>query len=176
MTSFSWPTEFQIFLGLDCSSKAIHGVILKEDETILTSHKWSSKEKTFEERFPLFLKDFWDDASKIKVILTSQRRVFAAVEESLYIQNPRTTVQLASVVGCVKFGCHYNGLPLLSVNNRHWKKIILGNGNASKTDIMTFATDKWGNVFEEQDFADAACIALWGLRQHILKEVSSEES
>ena len=30
-----------------------------------------------------------------------------------------------------------------------------------KPDIMKFAQEKWGDVFVEQDFADAACIALW---------------
>jgi hypothetical protein len=26
---------------------------------------------------------------------------------------------------------------------------------------MEFAEKKWGKIFPEQDFADAACIALW---------------
>ena len=26
---------------------------------------------------------------------------------------------------------------------------------------MKFAQEMWGDVFVEQDFADAACIALW---------------
>jgi len=175
MTSTKWPEEFQIFMGLDCSSKAIHSIVLNLDETILTSHKWASNKKTFTERFPLLLKDFWEDISRMKVTLTSKQQIFATVEESIYIQNPRTTVQLASVVGCVKFGCYYNGLHLTGVNNRHWKKTVLGNGNASKQDIMKFAVEKWGDVFEEQDFADAACIALWGVQNFKSREVTSEK-
>jgi len=30
---------------------------------------------------------------------------------------------------------------------------------------MEFAVDKWGDIFLEQDFADAACIALYGLKE-----------
>ena len=45
-----------------------------------------------------------------------------------------------------------------------WKKIIVGKGNAKKSDIMAFAVSKWGDVFPEQDYADAACIALWRKR------------
>ena len=38
--------------------------------------------------------------------------------------------------------------------------IILGKDK--KSDIMKFAVDLWGDRFPEQDYADAACIALWG--------------
>ena len=171
-----WPDNIIVFMGLDCSTKAIHSVTLDIDENIKVQHKWASSEKTFTERFPLLIKDFWEDISRIKIIQTEQRRFIATVEESIYIQNPRTTVQLASVVGCVKFGCYYNGFNLTGVDNKSWKKVIIGNGNASKADIMAFAIDKWGDIFKEQDYADAACIALWGLRNFKLKEESDEKS
>jgi len=171
-----WPDEFIVFMGLDCSTKAIHSVLLDVDENIKVQHKWARAEKTFPERFPLLIKNFWDDISRIKIIHTEQRRFIATVEESLYIQYPRTAVQLASVVGCVKFCCYYNGFQLIGVDNKSWKKIIVGSGNASKDDIMAFAIEKWGDVFEEQDFADAACIALWGLKNFNLKEKEDEKS
>ena len=42
-------TEEQvIYLGFDCSSKAIHCVALDKDFKIITQKKWESKEKTFE--------------------------------------------------------------------------------------------------------------------------------
>ena len=171
-----WPDEFIVFMGLDCSTKAIHSVTLDVDENVKVQHKWASTEKTFPERFPLLIKDFWEDISRIKIIRTEQRQFIATVEESIYIQNPRTTVQLASVVGCVKFGCYYHGFELTGVDNKSWKKVIIGSGNASKADIMAFAIEKWGDVFDEQDFADAACIALWGLRKFKLKEKEHEKS
>ena len=171
-----WPDELIVFMGLDCSTKAIHSVLLDVDENIKVQHKWAKVEKTFTERFPPLIKDFWDDISRIKIIRTEQRRFIATVEESIYIQNPRTTVQLASVVGCVKFGCYYHGFTLTGVDNKSWKKVIIGSGNASKADIMAFAIEKWGDIFEEQDFADAACIALWGLRNFKLKEEDHEKS
>ena len=171
-----WPDDFTVFLGLDCSTKAIHSVLLDMDENIKVQYKWARTEKTFPERFPLLIKDFWEDISRIRLIRTERRRFIATVEESIYIQNPRTTVQLASVVGCVKFGCYYHGFELTGVDNKSWKKIIVGSGNASKADIMAFAIEKWGDVFEEQDFADAACIALWGLRNFKLKEEDNEKS
>tara|TARA_Y100000310_G_C20308095_1_gene634925 strand:- start:512 stop:685 length:174 start_codon:yes stop_codon:yes gene_type:complete len=53
----------------------------------------------------------------------------------------------------------------MPVDNRHWKKIVLGKGNLNKKAIKDFAVVKWGDVFPEQDYADAACIALWNKRR-----------
>ena len=50
------------------------------------------------------------------------------------------------------------------MDNNTWKRQVLGRGNAKKSDIMKFAVDLWGDRFPEQDYADAACIALWGKR------------
>ena len=41
-----------MYLGLDCSTLAIHGTILDNEEQIVSIHKWGSKKKTFDERFP----------------------------------------------------------------------------------------------------------------------------
>ena len=173
---FKLPEESLMFMGLDCSTKAIHSVTLDLEENILVQYKWFRKDKTFLERFPQLVKDFWDDISRIKVSLNKNQKVIATVEESIYIQNPRTTVQLASVVGCVKFGCFYNGFDSTGVDNKNWKKVILGNGSASKADIMEFAVEKWGDIFTEQDYADAGCIALWGIKNFKLKEDECEKS
>ena len=41
---------------------------------------------------------------------------------------------------------------------------------------MEFAVEKWGDIFTEQDYADAACIALWGIKNFKLKEDECEKS
>ena len=89
----------------------------------------------------------------------------AAVESAIFIQNPKSTMEIASVVGGVRLACATNEVKCLSVDNRHWKKHILGKGNCNKKDIKEFAVDKWGELFVEQDWADAACIALWRKRR-----------
>ncbi len=38
------------YLGLDCSSLAIHGVIIDENEELIIMEKWGSKKRNFEER------------------------------------------------------------------------------------------------------------------------------
>ena len=83
-----------MYLGLDCSTLAIHGTILDNEEQIVSIHKWGSKKKTFGERFPEILVDFSKDLSKIKVTKSF-------IEAAIFIQNPKTTIAIAHVVGAV---------------------------------------------------------------------------
>ena len=57
-----------------------------------------------------------------------------AIEKPLYFKNPHSTISISEVVGM---------------------------GNASKEDIMKYATKHFSSQFVEQDWADAACIAEW---------------
>ena len=157
-----------LYLGLDCSSKAIHGVWIDQKEQLITQCKWGSKKKNFEERFLDFGVDFWLSLSKIKVILADIAPTQAAVEAAIYIQNPKATIAIASVAGLVRFSCHFNSIDCEFIDNTKWKRDILGKGNASKAEIKAFAVEKWGfERFPEQDFADAACIALWKKRRTV---------
>jgi len=146
-----------IAAGFDCSSKAIHVALLDSGENIISMAKFESKDKDYEIRFYEIL-DKFEDYSGIIDIST------AAIESAIYIQNAKATIAIASVVAGVKLQLHRSGTPFASVDNKVWKKIIVGKGNAKKSDIMAFAVSKWGDVFPEQDYADAACIALWRKR------------
>ena len=147
------------YMGIDCSSRAVHAVLVDRDERIIAKEKWSSTCPDFIDRFPEMLVKFQDNLSKIKVTLK------AAVESAIFIQNPKSTMEIASVVGVVKFVCYTQSIDCMPVDNRHWKKIVLGKGNSNKKAIKDFAVVKWGDVFPEQDYADAACIALWNKRR-----------
>ena len=143
--------------GFDCSSKAIHLSLIDEDENLVGLEKFESKDKDCETRFYEIL-DKFEAYTGIIDIST------AAIESAIYIQNAKATIAIASVVAGVKLQLHRSGTPFASVDNKVWKKIIVGKGNAKKSDIMAFAVSKWGEVFPEQDYADAACIALWRKR------------
>ena len=143
--------------GFDCSSKAIHLSLIDEDENVTGLEKFESGDKDYETRFYEIL-DKFEAYSGIIDIST------AAIESAIYIQNAKASIAIASVVAGVKLQLHRSGTPFASVDNRAWKKVIIGKGNASKSDIMAFAITKWGDQFPEQDYADAACIALWRKR------------
>ena len=152
------------YVGFDCSSKAIHGVVMDKDFNIIAQHKWASKEKTFEKRFPEFATNFCNDLSKI-VLNPKTEKAKVAIEQAVFIQNPRTTVEIANVIGCVRTACYLQNFDVSVVDNTKWKRDIVGKGNAKKPDIMAHAVEKWGEVFPEQDFADAACIAAWIVKE-----------
>ena len=150
-----------MFLGLDCSTKAVHGILLDDEENIIEQYKWGSTEKDFVDRFPQILEKFQADLSTINIT------DLATVEAAIYIQNPRTTLSIAYVVGAIWSSLSLANICSELVDNRRWKKDILNKGNAKKPEIKEFASAKWGDVFKEQDFADAACIALWGKRRSL---------
>lgn len=156
-------------MGFDCSSKAIHCVVMDSDYNIITQKKWSSVEKTFEKRFPEFATNFHQDLSKI-IVNPEKEKALVAIEQAIFIQNPKTTVEIANVIGCVRTICYVNGFDVTVVDNRRWKKDVLGKGNVKKPEILAYAVEKWGDVFKEQDFADAACIAAWRIKEEMNEE------
>ena len=148
-----------MYLGLDCSTLAVHAAVVNDKEELVSLHKWGSKQKNFELRFPEILVGFSEELSKINLI------DFAAIEAAIFIQNPKTTIAIANVVGAVWGFLLSAGIPTTIIDNRQWKKFILQKGNASKDEIKKYAIEQWGEVFPEQDYADAACIALWNKRR-----------
>ena len=149
--------DIMYYLGLDCSTKAIHGVILDEKEHIIEQFKWASTASNYEDRFYEILTGFEEKLSKIDI-----GELLVAVEAAIYIQNPKTTVALASVVAGVKYICYRNGYSCIPVDNKVWKRYVLQAGKADKTFIKRFAMEKWEDINrEEQDYSDAACVALY---------------
>tara|TARA_Y100000310_G_scaffold134545_1_gene133473 strand:- start:359 stop:868 length:510 start_codon:yes stop_codon:yes gene_type:complete len=162
------------YLGLDCSSKAVHGVIVNEAEAIINKLKFDSTPKdSFDNRLYQIFDKF---AGYLNQELEYNNIQCSAIEAAIYIQNARTTMNISGVVGIAKYLLHTKGIVCYPVDNKTWKKRIVGKGNVGKPDIKKFAIDKWGDVFPEQDYADAACIALWAKRwstyekERILKE------
>lgn len=143
-----------MYLGLDCSSKAIHAALLNDDGSLASLAKFAPKIKDMDERMYAMADDLYSFVSIMKVGA-------AAIESAIFIQNPRTTMQIASVVACAKYALHRAGISVVAADNRVWKKEVLGKGNAGKPDIRAFAESNWNQEFKEQDWADAACIALW---------------
>ena len=147
------------FLGLDCSTKAIHGVVIDEEGKYIEQYKWITSSPDFHTRFLSNSANFLEDLGKIKLTYPGLK---VAVEAPIFIQNPRTTIQLSAVVYSVFFICHFHELEPVLIENTKWKKYVLEKGNVSKKQIADFAQIFWKADFKEQDWADAACIALWG--------------
>jgi len=148
-----------MYLGLDTSSKAIHGAVVNEQEELISLYKWGSDKKTANERFPEIVVEFFEELSKINI--TEK----AAVEAAIFVQNRKSLISLATIIGATRALLVLNGIETALVHHAEWKRTILGRGNLKKDAIMEYALEKWGDKFPEQDYADAACIALWNKRR-----------
>ena len=147
------------YLGLDTSSKAIHGAVVDDSEALVGLYKWSSTKKLSNQRFPEIVIDFSKEMSKINI--TDK----AAVEAAIFVQNRRSLISLANMIGAVWAVLVLNNIETSLIHHAEWKKEVLGKGTLKKDAIMKFAVEKWGDRFPEQDYADAACLALWNKRR-----------
>ena len=152
------------YLGLDTSSKAIHIVILDESENLIEIYKADcNTKKSFKDRFP----ELMDNFARILVEDINIDTVdYAVIEEPIFAQNRNVVCTLSEVVGAVWGTLCLSDIPTTLVDNGTWKKQILGSGKATKDDILEYAIEKWGDKFPEQDYADAACVALYSVKEN----------
>lgn len=161
------PSKDRYFLGFDCSSKMIHMVQLDAfTDEIVRMESWKNNSKDMDQRINETLAAFegWYDSHMGRDCHSHLgERFMAFIENPIYVQNVKATIGISSMIAGVKHFIYQQGINCFGMDNRSWKKDIVGNGKASKEEIMRFAEAKWGKgKFPEQDFADAACIALWG--------------
>lgn len=94
------------------------------------------------------------------------------VEEVIVGNNRKYSIGLAQTMGAVLSDLGqvrlHNGCDTRTVDNKVWKKELIGNGNASKEDVQNYITDVHSRYAplcgDDQDLYDACCIALYGLR------------
>lgn len=150
-----------LVLGCDCSSKQIALVLLGNDyfwcENLIAKESDSDvRSRTLFREFGVVLDD---------LEFNSLRPNMVYVEQAVYLQNIKTTLSIDSVINAVKFNCVLRSIPYTVIDNKLWKKDILGNGKATKENIFEFASVKWEGKIDNQDIADAACIALYGFKK-----------
>jgi len=81
----------------------------------------------------------------------------------------RPTVLQSQVDGLIQVAALRSGqLGCYSVNNKTWKKAIVGNGNASKEQSAAWLAATHPVLSDlvdgDQDLVDAACVAIYGAR------------
>lgn len=93
------------------------------------------------------------------------------VEKPILGNNHKYSLQLAETFGAVLSDLAMmrmqNGLDIRSVDNKVWKKEVVGSGNASKEDIRNYIHDVHPPYAAfcgtDQDKYDATCVGLYGL-------------
>jgi Holliday junction resolvasome RuvABC endonuclease subunit len=161
--------------GVDADSKQFTAVLLR-DGRFQSYLRQRSVAKTANERFrelglSAYNTAFWMKEEQLDMVF---------IEEPLYIQSPHATVSIASVAAAITLCCLLNGVEYRFIKNNTWKKLVLGNGRASKEQIADFVKAflrDYENINQSvtpdiltlgQHFFDACCIALAG--EKLLRE------
>ena len=148
-------------LGCDCSSKLIGCVMLDVDDYFYAEVLLADSKDMNTRSEQLFVKfgEFLDD-----LILNNLRPEAVYLEQAIYMKNVKTTLAIDAVINAARFNCLIRDIPYFLVDNKHWKKMILGNGKATKEEIMKHCKLMWGDKITTQDIADASAIALYGAK------------
>ena len=152
-------TDVKYYMGIDCATKRIDAVVIDREKNWKYSISIGTDEADIDRRLIDLYKQFSVELNK--AIGKSAHTYFAAVENPIYIQNVKVTVSIAQTVACVKVALGEAGVPFFGIDNRAWKKSVLGDGNSDKNKIKAFAETLWDGKIKSQDLADASCIALW---------------
>lgn len=117
------------------------------------------------ENLPILLPDEWPDKS------------IAWVEEPVVGVGMRSTIVVSYTAGAVMAAFAPVCRKIHLVSNSHWKKEVLGKGNATKEEIGEYVQEHWPALYQraqedkrvikkdKQDILDAAAICEHGIRK-----------
>jgi Holliday junction resolvasome RuvABC endonuclease subunit len=97
------------------------------------------------------------------------------IEDTMIGNNRKYSIQLSQTMGAILSACGLatqihtmvgKDIPVIPVNNKTWKREVIGNGNAAK-DMVRFWLDDVSNAYSvlcgnDQDRFDAAAIGYYG--------------
>lgn len=76
--------------------------------------------------------------------------------------NANSTITQARIGGALEAACSEAMVPVRLINNKVWKKVVVGNGNAGKPEIAEWVHENLPDVYDlaggDQDLIDSACI------------------
>jgi len=144
-------------LGCDCNSRSITCALIDTEVKNITTFEVIGGDKNdYKQRVKNMLFEF---NGLIKRIVPD----VVYIEQAVMLQNVKTTLMIDGVVSVVRDCCILNNIVYEIIDNKSWKKSVIGNGKASKEEIMEFARLKGGCKITSQDVADAIAIATFGL-------------
>lgn len=69
---------------------------------------------------------------------------------------------LGRLSGAIGYVATLRGAEIIEVHVGHWRKRVLGNGRATKDDVVAWADKKYGVKAKRPDEAEAICLAVYG--------------
>ena len=145
------------YIAIDFSSKNIAIVFTSiSDKIEFTCTYFVTKEKNFADRFIYLMEKFEE-------FLVDKYIYVAYIEEPAIAMRHKSVKMVNQVSGMILALLAEHKISFKEIHNKTWKKVVVGNGNAKKKDIMNYVVDKYKiKVKISQDVADAACIYEYG--------------
>ena len=138
--------------GADTAIKGISFYLFESNQLV-----WIQRPKS--KNFDDTLKLYFEECSKIDAEVVW-------IEEVAYVRNYKATLQMSQILGIVKLAFILRNIPVYTVTAPQWKKDVLGNGKATKEQIIQFVQTSQRFNFDKStindDAADSCCIALFG--------------
>lgn len=142
-----------IIAGIDLGGAKAAVVVLDDDELVHAEVFTSRAERRQDQLFEVA--DFCEQVSAIADVVY--------VEEPIIGRGVQASLKIAQACGAVLSAL---STPAYLVSNTSWKKKIVGSGNAAKEAVSFWLRgthpDYYDSCDEDQDLADATCIALFG--------------
>jgi Holliday junction resolvasome RuvABC endonuclease subunit len=154
-----------IIIGCDPSSKKLAAVISfigKEEDADIDIYKLKAKEKALS----CAMAFTW--ARRLgRKCLEQSADVVVFVEAPVFGRGgPGSTIPQAQINGALLAGFSMAGITVMTANNSHWKKEVIGKGNANKVQIKEWVQQYWPAMYlsanNDQDVIDAAAIYIYG--------------
>lgn len=154
-----------IVVGADVSAARIAYVAARADGELIASTKYVLGPKSGPDVCWLAYKR---TRQFIKKVGQGDIRVHAFIEDALVGRGGiKSTKVQAFTNGAVQAAFHGSGAGVQLVNVKTWRKAVVGNGNAPKSDTGPALYTAWADAHEaadgDEDLLDAAAICLYGI-------------
>lgn len=149
-----WATKY---IGIDFSSKniAIAFVSINSNKFGVDYHYIKTNKKDFYERLFYLFKEF-------KYFLDNAQVYYAYIEQPVIAMRHKSVRMVNQVSGMLLTLMMEYNITFGEVHNKTWKKVVVGNGNATKKEIMEYVQKTYQLNKISQDVADAICILEYG--------------
>jgi Holliday junction resolvasome RuvABC endonuclease subunit len=160
-------------IGVDLGIHKIHCAVFIESEDGFTLHRVCHHISESQTRSA----QLWEVSRLLLDVSEMYDAHSVWIEETIIGNNRRYSLQLAQTMGaCLAvLALVENKTAVHVVDNTVWKKLVIGNGHASKDQIKSYMHDTHpvyaAMCEDDQDAYDATCVGLYGLT--ILDRASS---
>lgn len=159
-------------VGIDLGTRKCGLAVLSKSDTgrvtLCVSDTISSKHENSWDRIYQICSELLVELSRHKPGIVVFERVRLFHQGGI---NLDSIVLLARMQGVIGYWCLDNSAKLVEVHVQHWRRSVLGDGTASKSDVRSWVQDKYG-VSLGEDESEAVALAHYGIEYAARKNLA----